>query len=481
MIGIHQHLGSILILALVASAGSGGTRAHGSETWSARLDGVDRGNDEPAALVVDAHGATYVTGTSRGHGYYDILTVKYAADGRERWTARFSGGKDDSARAAALDPAGHLYVTGTSHGGPRRWLDYVTISYDLETGEVQWSAHYDGQSGHGPPKTALDRPAAIALDGNGNVYVTGASRGEKSGYDYATVKYNRAGSEQWVARYDGPVSGPDHATAISVDPAGHVYVTGRSMGNRHFDVATVKYDGDGRQQWVARYDGPVSRFDGAVAAAVAADGLYVVANSFGAHRRIDLALLRYEANGNLSWVARHDASPAPADPSTPTAPMKSDKPTALTTDLTGNVFVTGATGSTTGWDYLTVKYDPTGRLVWESSFDGGHGDDRAVDIALDRRGDVFVTGHVNSTTAVPCDPCPDYATIKYDGANGRRLWYATYDSLGMVMDVAVGLVISDHDIVVTGMSVDTAFRAHPMGAAPRDYLTVKYAGVAGRR
>jgi hypothetical protein len=86
-----------------------------------------------------------------------------------------------------------------------------------------------------------NRAEAIALDGAGNIYVTGMSLATSS-YDYATVKYDSAGQQQWVARYNGPGRGDDEAQGIVVDGSGNVYVTGNSPGrNTGFDYATVKY------------------------------------------------------------------------------------------------------------------------------------------------------------------------------------------------------------------------------------------------
>ena len=63
--------------------------------------------------------------------------------------------------------------------------------------------------------------------------------------------------QEWVARYNGPGNAQDYATSIAVDNEGNVYVTGRSAGIETLtDYATIKYNSSGVEQWVARYNGP---------------------------------------------------------------------------------------------------------------------------------------------------------------------------------------------------------------------------------
>jgi hypothetical protein len=76
----------------------------------------------------------------------------------------------------------------------------------------------------------------------GNVYVSGWSWVTQLDYDFATVKYNSSGQEQWVAIYNGPADGNDWSFSIATDASGNAYVTGWSEGvGTGYDFATIKY------------------------------------------------------------------------------------------------------------------------------------------------------------------------------------------------------------------------------------------------
>ena len=164
------------------------------------------------------------------------FVINISSQVKEEWVVRYNGpGNDwDSALAIALDSSGNVYVTGYSYGSGTS-LDYATIKYNNE-GVEQWVARYNG------PGNRYDQSNAIAVDSSGNVYVTGESWGSGTEYDYATIKYNNEGVEQWVARYNGPTNNYDMSKAIAIDSAGNVYVTGYSYGSgTSRDYATIKY------------------------------------------------------------------------------------------------------------------------------------------------------------------------------------------------------------------------------------------------
>jgi hypothetical protein len=110
----------------------------------------------------------------------------------------------------------------------------------------------------------------------------------------------------------------------------------------------------------------------------------------------------YDTNGTELWVRRYNG---PND--------HNDDPMAITTDIYGNVYVTGYTASFgTSNDYITIAYDSSGNLLWEKRYDGPpNGGDMANDIAVDALGNVYVTGRC-ITTDFPQNQ-QDYLTLKY--------------------------------------------------------------------
>jgi hypothetical protein len=254
------------------------------EDWVARYNGPGNNEDGAYGLAVDDSGNVYVTGYSMGSGTdYDYATLKYDSDGNPVWEDRYNspGNGLDAAHALAMDDSGNVYVTGSS------LYDYATIKYNPD-GDTAWVARYNGLG------NASDMAYALAVDDSGNVYVTGYSWGIGTGADYATVKYDEDGNQLWVAYYNSPDNDSDDAYALALDDSGNVYVTGRSIViETGTDYATIKYDTDGNELWVARYNGPGNGYDEGKALAVDASGnVYVTGTSTGSGTGSDLTATR---------------------------------------------------------------------------------------------------------------------------------------------------------------------------------------------
>jgi uncharacterized delta-60 repeat protein len=264
-----------------------------------RYNGPGNDFDYASAIAVDGAGNVYVTGYSVGSGTdFDYVTIKYNSTGVQQWVARYDGpGNDnDEANAIAVDSSGNVYVTGLSYGSGTS-ADYVTIKYN-SSGQEQWVQRYNG------PGNFWDWAYAIAVDGSGNVYVTGFSYGLGTDDDYATIKYDSSGQEQWVQRYNGPGNYYDDAYAIAVDSSGNVYVTGFSYGSGTYsDYATIKYDSAGQEQWIQRYDGLANYDDRAYAIAVDGSGnVYVTGKSYGSGTNYDYATIKYVQTQGIEEV-----------------------------------------------------------------------------------------------------------------------------------------------------------------------------------
>jgi hypothetical protein len=129
----------------------------------------------------------------------------------------------------------------------------------------------------------LDGAFDITLDAAGYAYVTGSNEQSSGNADYATIKYNPHGTELWLARYKGPGSGDDRAASVALGADGYVYVTGSSEQNLgNADCTTIKYDTDGTELWVIRYNGPGDDDDRALRVALdPAGNVYVTGSSEG--------------------------------------------------------------------------------------------------------------------------------------------------------------------------------------------------------
>ncbi len=422
--------------------------------WVSRYNGTGNGIDQANSIVTDALSNVYVTGYSRGLGTNeDYATIKYNSSGIQLWEARYSepGNSFNVANSITVDLLGNVYVTGSSEvlGASK---DYATVKYN-PSGTEQWVARYDGYM------NSVDVALFITVDLLSNVYVTGESWGNGTQMDYATVKYNSSGIQQWVARYNGPGNNLDGASSIVVDLTGNVYVTGWSHGiGTNEDYATIKYNSSGIQQWVARYNGPGNDFDDARSIKIDVQGnVYITGFSTGSGTSQDYATIKYNPSGIEQWVARYNGSA-----------NDGDRAYSVAVDASGNLYVTGWSGNGTNfdWDYATIKYNSSGVQQWAARYNGpGNTTDWAHCIAVDLSGNVYVTGE-----SLVSGSNWDYATIKYSAA-GSEQWVERYNGPGNGWDKAFSVVVDSSSVYVTGCSSG-------LGTS-LDYASIKYSQLIG--
>lgn len=200
--------------------------------WIKTLD-IDTKRDCIYGTVVDNAGNIYVT----GQGYNrqtkcDIITIKYSPEGEILWKQRYNGPANgpDKPYAIAVDKDCNVYVTGQSDGGDESFEDIVTIKYDAN-GNLCWAKRFDGEA------RDWDCPFAITVDDLGNVYVAGETfHGEDEWENIVVIKYDTDGNEQWVQTYNNTAGNDwDTPTSIFVDKKYNVYVGGRAWSEETDD------------------------------------------------------------------------------------------------------------------------------------------------------------------------------------------------------------------------------------------------------
>ena len=339
--------------------------------------------DFPTALAVDSDGNVIVTGYSaKSGGQYDYATIKYSGAGLPLWTNRYDGpGRhDDRATAITIDASSNIIVTGYS---PRRSFspynnDFATIKYS-SAGTPLWTNRYDG------PGNGDDEAKSVAVDANGNVFVTGYSSGD--GGNFALIKYASAGLPLWTNR-----SGAWGARDVAVDTNGHAFLTGGVWNGTNSDYATIAYSSAGATLWTNYYNGPGNGTDGGMAMAVSGTGNVIVTGySDSSGDNGDFATIAYANTGVPLWTNHYDGS-------------RDDLPYAMALDVSGNVFVAGLSYNAGGAvDMASVAYSSVGVPLWTNLYSSGV----ANDIAVDSAGNVCVTGESEGEFG------REFITIKY--------------------------------------------------------------------
>ena len=223
----------------------------GDHVWSTYLGGGDR--DNGYSIDVDANGNAYVTGETMSSGWvsggfdathdggWDAFVAKLSPTGSHLWSAYLGSGDRDFGSGIAVDGAGNAYVTGgtrssawvsggfdTTHNGG--W-DAFAVKLN-PTGGHLWSTYLGAGD--------WDQGIGIAVDGGGNVHVTGGTRSNgwvsggfdtthNGGWDAFIVKLSPTGDHLWSTYLGG--ADYDYGLDIAVDGADNAYVTGETMSS----------------------------------------------------------------------------------------------------------------------------------------------------------------------------------------------------------------------------------------------------------
>lgn len=367
-------------------------------------------------MTTDDQGNVYRLGSTFNGNDTDVFVVKYDADGNQIWLTNYDSGFDDTLNEVTTDSTGNVYVVGNTNNSGK--LDGLTIKFDANGNKI-WEALNDG--------ALNDNRNHIIAGSNSNVYTTGGNGG--------TIAYSADGVELWTGFNTGREmledsagniivlshsvekftpdgvrlwinSLPFFANTMALDSTDNIVVTGKSYTGSTNDVVTTKIDSSGNLLWEHTLDNG----DDDESRGIATDSIgntYVLAVTNNGNDT-DYLVIKYDASGVFQWQTHYDNG-------------GSDYPAyaGITMDAEDNIYVSGhscnypdtgacwgnTVGNYGGSDLLSIKYDPTGSVIWVGRWDEVVLDEVRGNVKVDQQGNLFVAG---------VDPVDDAViTIKY--------------------------------------------------------------------
>ena len=307
-------------------------------------------------------------------------------------------------------------------------------------------------------------PTDIVADAKGNVYISGTGSGiinfgigftrtlSNGADDFFVAKYNSAGQCQWVYTDGSPDN--DHANALALDSANHVYLTGFVGGalvggntstKGNLDGFVAMLDGkSGAPLWFKTFGGPLNDQGRSLAFYQAGEGpkLYLTGTveGDGVNRNIEFDNYRKQADYRDGFLVIMDVTAGRGifgEPGMITG-RNIQAPEAIAVDKSGNAYVTGAfltaikfpSTSLEGLDSVDVfvaKWKRIGQTFEWARRVASSGVDFAYDILVDENlPNIYVTGMHNG----------DLNELKLNSSNDENVYLANWDTNGEVRDNA---------------------------------------------
>jgi hypothetical protein len=405
--------------------------ATGKPIWATGFGGL--GIDAARDIAVEPSGESYVVGYFDGEaqfgslgkktsaGMADAFVTKLGPDGKLAWVQTFGAKRDDTANGVAV--RGNTVVVvgnfldelkaGEFPVHKAAGSDDLFVMALNRAGEVQWLWTAGGLDSDGA------NCVAAAPDGGwivGGSFSDGAQFGQtrlvsRGGTDAMLIKLAADGDVQWVKQFGGAYA--DSIQHVAVDAQGSIYVQGqfkdvsdwggptklKAGGGSDDDVVLAKYDANGNFLWAKRFGNAFNDVAGGLtvdpAGNVTMTGSFDKSVSFGDgddHNSLgesDIFVARFSTDGTLEWAKTYGAE-------------REDIGFGIASDKAGNTvtvgwfqhavdFGKGVLTSKGNKDVFALKLDAKGNTVWSERW-GDHDHDQARAVALDDKGDAYVTG-----------------------------------------------------------------------------------------
>lgn len=354
----------MIVLALALAAGfPNPVRAILYRHWSTLYGGT--GSEEMEGLAVTSDGGVIVVGSTDSFDdpNGDAWVVKLDAYGAIEWQKTYGGTGDESLIAVHPTSDGGYIAAGYTKSfgvsGTDGWV--VKLS---STGALQWSKTYGG--------SGTEQFWSVDVTSDGNYVVAGGTSSFGAGReDYWVLKLDTSGNVLWQKTYGGPkddgdcasFAEPECVVRVKEDPDGNLVVASesRSFAPGVAAIWVLKLDSSGNVLWEKAFGGfdedTMWSFD------IAPDGTYIIPGStisFSSDFSGDTWVIKLDKNGNVLW---QKVFAIPGD---------WDEALAVGAASDGGALI-GAfrEEGSSDWDWLLLRLDASGNIVWQERSEYG--------------------------------------------------------------------------------------------------------------
>jgi len=342
--------------------------------WNVQVGSV---GTEINDIATDTSANVYVTGTIASTNDSDAFVAKLDSIGNVMWSYSFAGMSYDEGWGIALDVNEDIFITGSARNSSNPDTNDILLARLSNDGVLQWKTTWGNT-------TQQDSGRDIALDGTGNIYVTGGSFGSwgspirphTSGqYDAFAAKFDpNSGNRIWNTFLGENLNG--FGIGIATDSTGNVYITGVNfIPNSPSDAFVAGLNTNGSLLWYTTVGSAASNDSGRDVAFDADGNIYVVGQSWGSWGSPlnafsgpqDAFILKLGNGGGLQWHTFIGGTDW-------------DMGYGIDLDTAGNIYIAG--NSTTTWgnpfdsgtgtpqEVFAAKLDNNGSLLWNTFIKG---------------------------------------------------------------------------------------------------------------
>ncbi|QSV64486.1 MAG: hypothetical protein HEQ26_18790 [Dolichospermum sp. DL01] len=403
------------------------------------------GQEQNSGVSNDSVGSVFAAGFTTGAfagntnaGNYDGYITKYNTDGSPAWIKQFGTSGTDYALGTGNDNAGNVYAAGYTNGAFTGATNLGSndgfITKYTAAGTLAWVKQFG--------TAADDTSVGISVDSNGNSYVIGKTYGAFAGnvtqgaYDAYIAKYDTNGTQTWIKQFG--TNQDDEAIGVSLDSNDNIYVLGSTAGafagNTNvsgLDVFVSKYNSSGTQAWVKQLGSSGNNYANINGISTDSTGNVFITGYTDGTFSGNTSLGSYDG-----FVAKY-SSTGTLDWVQQFGTTSEDYSIASKTDSAGNTYVAGwtsgqLTGNTAlgGYDGFLAKYNTSGTRLWVKQF-GTSSNDYANGLSIDKLGNIYVSGWTDGSFPT------------YTNQGGQDSYIALFDTNGNQLSIpAITTVIT---------------------------------------